>query len=46
MPDTAEMAAAEFARGAKKYQRRARTALPILVRQAKAHQTMEVERNR
>ena len=40
MPDTTEMAAAEFARGAKKYQRRARTALPILVRQAKAHQTM------
>ena len=40
MPDTTEMAAAGFARGAKPYQQRARTALPILVRQAKAHQTM------
>ena len=40
MPDTTERAAAEFARGANKYQQRARTALPILVRQAKAHQTM------
>ena len=40
MPDTTEMAAAGFARGAKTYQQRARTALPILVRQAKAHQTM------
>ena len=40
MPDTIEMAAVGFARGAKTYQQRARTALPILVRQAKAHQTM------
>ena len=40
MPDTTEMATAGFARGAKTYQQRARTALPILVRQAKAHQTM------
>ena len=40
MPDTTEMAAAGFARGAKIYQQRARTALPILVRQAKAHQPM------
>ena len=37
MPDTTnKMAAAGFAQGAKKYQQRARTALPILVRQAKA----------
>ena len=40
MPDALEMAATEFARGAKTYQQRARSALPILVRQAKAHQTM------
>jgi cytochrome c556 len=41
MPDTTnKMAAAGFAQGAKKYQQRARTALPILVRQAKARQTM------
>ena len=40
MPDTTEMAAAGFARGARTYQKRARTALPILVRQAKARQTM------
>ena len=40
MPDTTEMAAAGFARGTKTYQQRARTALPILVRQANAHQTI------
>jgi len=40
MPDTTEMEAEGFARGAKTYQQRARTALPILVRQAKAHQTL------
>lgn len=40
MPDALEMAATEFTRGAKTYQQRARSALPILVRQAKAHQTM------
>ena len=41
MPDTTnKMAAAGFAQGAKKYQQRARTALPILVRQAQARQTM------
>lgn len=40
MPDTTETAATRLARGAKTYQQRARTALPILVRQAKAHQTM------
>ena len=40
MPDTTEMAAAGFARGARTYQQRARTALPILVRQARAHRTL------
>ena len=40
MPDAPEIAASEFARGAKTYQQRARAALPILVRQAKAHRTM------
>ena len=41
MPDTTnKMAAAGFAQGAKTYQQRARTALPILVRQAKARQTI------
>ena len=40
MPAAPDTAAAEFARGAKTYQQRARTALPILVRQAKAHQTL------
>ena len=41
MPDTTnKMAAAGLAQGAKTYQQRARTALPILVRQVKAGQTM------
>ena len=41
MPDTTnKMAAAGFARGVKTYQQRARTALPILVRQAQARQTI------
>ena len=40
MPDTNEIAAAGFFRGTKTSQQRARTALPILVRQAEARQTM------
>ncbi len=40
MPDTTETAATRFAQGAKTYQQRARAALPILVRQARAQQTM------
>ena len=40
MPDTKEIAAAGFFRGTKTSQQRARTALPILVRQAEARQTM------
>ncbi len=40
MPDTTEIAAEGFSRGAKTYQQRARTALPILVRQAEARKTM------
>ena len=40
MPDTTEVAAAGFTRGTKTYQQRARAALPILVRQAEAGQTM------
>ena len=40
IPDTNEIAAAGFFRGTKTSQQRARTALPILVRQAEARQTM------
>ena len=40
MPHTTEIASEGFARGTKMYQQRARTALPILVRQAKAHKTL------
>ena len=40
MPNTNEIAAAGFFRGTKTSQQRARTALPILVRQAEARQTM------
>ena len=40
MPDTNEIAAAGFFRGTETSQQRARTALPILVRQAEARQTM------
>ena len=40
MPDTTEIAATGFFRGTKTSQQRARTALPILVRQAEARQTM------
>ena len=40
MPDTTEIVATGFFRGTKTSQQRARTALPILVRQAEARQTM------